>query len=738
MATQTKKQSTDQTAHDALVGVWQQRLEAAQKHHKPAFDEARENYQVWYAQTPEDERTTDKWRSNVFLPILPGKGRDVKAKLSILEPRFKVIPTDAWKFNGKTKELSFDDDALAKSMKISKKLNRDFISYTSTGGLPPRASIEYCETDAIVAGWGLGLAPLKTYRKIYKLRQALKDIEGGDTAYVDREKKKITKKILRMSTELVALDIFRTYGSPKMKSWEETPWLIVEKEASYHDLAKCNSGKGEMVYDLPEELKTAKSAHKKNEYSSVRDEALGYNIDGSDKTDDTVNTFLVYDCYDAEKGRFYTFVEAKVEGSSKGWIKIRDIANPYDHGLIPLIPFYVKRRPHSPWGESFFSISRDLQYAYNASYNQFSDNATLATETMAIVDKRSIVSDYEVGPGKAIEYDSLEGEKPEPWKFSDPNPAILKTRHEILEKNVEYGTNPQYTSGQVDSSMDKTNGTRGGIAMMLEMANDRLAEMYRELKGSLLRYGYISLYNAQQFQNYIEVLDTPDMSASGQQSIRKGERKAVDVLTPMDLQDLYDVDIDDESLLPMTKSERRALYKEFIDTLLALHKSSVEQAEKFNAPEDVMRLDYADISREIGTQYGELNAPAFIQDPKTRDEINKQKQEDAIVEQQAVEQAKQVAAENNPGADVEQTPNGLQVQYQKRELGNIDKYPADVQNEAYQSLGYQPSQLLQEQAKSQLAEARSAQLDAQVKEQMVAAASSGKIDPETLSKFIKR
>lgn len=733
------KQKAAAVEKDAqLAKTWKERLSDAQTHHKSAFEKAKEHYKIWYAITPDEESTSDQWRSNVFLPVLPGKGRDVKAKLSILEPRFKVIPADAWKFDGRNGSMSFDDKALVKAMKVSKKLNRDFISFSSQGDLPPRANVDFATTDAIVAGWGLALANAKVTRKIYKLRQALNDLDGKPSAYVDRERKKIVKKLLRMNTELTALDIFRCYGSPKMKSWEKTPWFIHEREETYADLVKCNTGKGEQVYNIPAELKDVKPSHKTNEYSAVREEAIGYQADGSDKKDDTVESFLVYDCYDAIENRIYTFVEAKIPSATSDWVKIRDMANPYDHGLIPLVPFYIKRRPHSPWGESFFDIAKEVQYAINATYNQFADNATLSTETMAVVDKRSMISDYEVGPGKAIEYDSLDGEKPEPWKFTDPNPAVLNARMEILKENIENGTTPQYTTGQVDSSMDKTNGTKGGIQMMLEVANDRVSEMYRELKSSLLRYGYISLSNAQQFQTYIEVLDSPDMSASGQQTIGRGAKKEVDVLTPMDLQEAFDLEIDDESLLPMSKTERRAMYLDFVNTLMALHKGSVEHAQLFETPQEIMRLDWVDIAKEIGNQYGELNAPAFILDPMTQEELNEQNRSKVVAEQQATEEAKAIAEQNNPGAEVSQDPNGLSVQYQKRELGNIDKYPADVQNEAYTSLGYGRSQLLDEKAKAQLAESRSQQIDAEVKAEMVEAARSGKLDPEQLSKFIKK
>lgn len=719
-----------------LIKKWQGRLEAAQKNQLPVFKKAKENYEIYYAQINSEQRAKSPWKSNVFLPLLPGKARDVKAKMSILEPRFRVIPADSWQVDG-TGQLTFDEQALSKSIKVSKKLNREFTNYTATGELPPRASLDFCNTDAIVAGWGLALAPLKTYNKVYKTKAALKDENGKDSAYTD-DKTITTKTLRRVSTELIPLDIFRSYLSSKAKSWETSPWYIFEREASYADLEKCNSDQGEMIYDLPASLKDAKPSPTKNQFASVRDVALGYQADGSDYKDDSVNMFNVYDCYDQDTNEFFTFVEAAVEEATSGWIMPREMDNPYNHGLVPVIPFHVKRRPNSPWGESFFEISADVQHAYNAGYNQFSDNSTLSSETMALVDKNSIVGGYEISPGNTITYDSLNGEKPEPWKLIDPNPAVFTARMSILEKNAENGTTPQYTSGQVDSKTDKTSGTRGGIEMLMEAANDKMAEMYRNLKGSLLRYGYIAMHNAQQYQNYIEVLDTPDLSASGQQNFNAGKKITADYLAPMELQEAFDIEIDDESLLPLNKSERRRMYLDFINTLIAFQKSSIEQSQLHNTPEDLLRLDWPDIMKELGAQFGELNAPAFIKEPITAQVLAEKKVADAQTEQSATDAAAQVAKDNNPEAEIEQTPNGLQVQRQKRELSNFKDYPADVKNEVLASYGYPASQLVDEEARAQVAEARSSQLDVSVKEQMIQAANAGKLDPSELAKFIKK
>lgn len=720
-----------------LIVTWKGRLDSAKKNQKIIFERAKENYEIYYAVTNETQRAIAKWKSNVFLPLLPGKARDAKAKLSILEPRFAVTPADSWQVDPSTNELNFDSKALIKSLKVTKKLNKEYANYTVTGELPPKVAVDYCETDAIVAGWGLALAPLATYKKIYSLHSPLTDANGNPSAYVDMNKTTV-KELNRICTELIPLDIFRVYLSPLAKSWEQSRWIIIDRDESYADLVKANSTKGEKIYKLPAELKDASGITETNEYSSIRDVSLGYQNDGKDRTDTSINLFNVYDCYDQETGRFYTFVKAKIPGSDSDWVLIRDIENPYNHGLIPIVPFYVKRRPHSPWGESFFEISRDLQFAYNGAYNQFADNSALSGDSLTLVDKNSLTSKIDIKPGGQIEYDSLAGEKPEPWKLNDPDPTILTTKMAILEKNAEAGMTPQYTSGQVDSAMDKTAGTKGGIERLMEVANDKLSEMLRNMKYSLLRYGYIALQNAQQYQNYIEVLDTPDMGANGRRAIEAGDKVNADFLTPIDLQEAFDLDIDDESMLPLSKTERRAMFMEFVNAIVTLQTSSLKQVETLNSPEDLLRIDWADIVKEMGAQYGELNAPAFIKPSFTRQQLNEKKIDDAKTDQAATDEASKIAQQNNPGANVTQDPNGLTVQRQKRELSNFKDYPADVKNAVLESFGYPDSQLVESDAKAQLASHKSAELDVQVKQQMINAANKGQIDPATLAKFIKK
>ena len=727
----TAKSVTISEEDKKLVKKWQDRLTAAEENQKKPFDKAKESYGIYYA-IMSDEEKAKNWRSNTFLPVLPGKVREAKAKLSILEPRFQVTPADSWKVKGK--ELVFDDEALSKAMKVSKKLDREFVNYSADGGLPPRATVDFATTDALVAGWGLALAPLSTYKKIYKKHESLKDEAGEDSAYVDMNKT-IKKELLRVKTELVYIDIFKAYISPLAKSWERPFWIMLEREDTYAGLIKKNGTKGEQVYNLPKELKDAKPVERKNDYAGVRDVSFDFQADGSDFKDESVNLFTIFDCYDEDEDEFLTFVLATIPGYDSTWFLARRMANPYNHGLIPIIPFHTKRRANSPFGESFLEISKDVQHAINASYNQFDDNAKISGETMAIVDKNSIVDGFDVRPGGTIEYDSLNGEKPEPWVFNSPNPAVLGTQMEILERNLESGTTPQYASGQVNSNMDKTAGTKGGIGMLMEAANDKVSEMYRELKSSLLRYGYISMHNAQQYQNYIEVIDKPDMSRTGQQ-LAKNKSVSAEFITPSELQESFDLDIDDESLLPMTRSERREMFVQYVQLLIEFQKASGQQVEMAGTPEDLLRLDWADVSKELGSEFGRLNAPAFIKKPLTAKDIKKQKVEEATAQQEADDQALATAQQNNPDAEVSKDPNGVTVQRQKRELSNFKDFPADVKNAVLAEMGYPESQIVAEQANAQLAEAKGIQIDAGVKEKMVEAASMGSVDPAVLAKFV--
>lgn len=734
------KQKTTNTKEnpEVLVRRWTNRLKDARDNQEKVFEEAKKNYEIYYAIMNTEERAQG-WRSNVFLPILPGKARDAKAKISILEPRFQVKPADAWSFNSETGELDFDSEAVTAALKLSKKLNKEFVQFSSTGDLPPRVAMDFSTTDAIVAGWGLGFAPLKTFKKVYKTHPTLIDGDGNETVYTDQNQT-LKRELLRVKTELIPLDIFKTFLSPKAKSWENPYWVIIEGEKTYAELKREAGDEGELIYDLPKGLESAKGIDtKENKFSAVRESALGFNDDGSDKKDESVDTFRVFDCYDQERNRFYTFVEAKIEGVATNWHLIRDMENPYNHGLIPIVPFYVKRRPHSPWGESFFAISRDVQYAYNAAFNQFRDNATLSTDSMLLADKSAAVEAYEVGPGRKIEYDSsLGGEKPEPFRLADPNPAVLSAQMEFLEKNAENGTTPQYNSGQVNSSMDKTAGTKGGIQMLMEAANDKLSEMYRNLKASLIRYGYISMNNAQQFQNYIEVLDSPNMTAHGLATDKAVKSAPPEFITPAEMQYAFDMDIDDESMLPLTKSERRDMFISFINMLIEFQRASGTQVEMAGTPEDLLRIDWADVSHEASHLFGELNAPAFIKKPLTPEDIKQQQIEAEATKQEAREKAAAIAQEANPDAEVSQDPNGITVQRQKRELSNFKDYPSDVKNAVLESFGYPHSQLIEDQARAELAEARGKVLDAEVKEQVVEAARKGQIEPSELAKFISK
>ena len=151
-----------------------------------------------------------------------------------------------------------------------------------------------------------------------------------------------------------------------------------------------------------------------------------------------------------------------------------------------------------------------------------------------------------------------------------------------------------------------------------------------------------------------------------------------------------------------------------------------------------MRIDWGDVTKELGNQFSELNAPAFLMPMLTKKDLAQKQIQDAAVEQQAKDTAAKVAGDNNPDAEVTQDPNGIHVQHQQRELINFKDVPSDAKNAVLASLGYPPSQIVAEEAKAQLANAKSEQLDTEVKEQMVNAARQGQLDPETLAKFISK
>jgi hypothetical protein len=217
---------------------------------------------------------------------------------------------------------------------------------------------------------------------------------------------------------------------------------------------------------------------------------------------------------------------------------------------------------------------------------------------MIMYEDGTLTSDFIIEPGGEITYT---GEKPEAFKFPEPNPAQLSMVMGVIEKAVENATVPQYISGVPNSGIDKTAGTAKGISMISEAATEKIGYMRDNFKQSMVNVGKIWLSNLQQFQDMTEEIRTYE----------RGEEKP-DIILPSDYDGRIDLTIDDDSLTPMTKEEKRGSLEALTAQAMMIQKAAVEQANVTGSKDYIPIVNYAEILDESVQYYAVKDPSRFI------------------------------------------------------------------------------------------------------------------------------
>lgn len=315
------------------------------------------------------------------------------------------------------------------------------------------------------------------------------------------------------------------------------------------------------------------------------------------QTDSTVKTATIYECYErtADGITLTTYAEGK---SNTGWVKIRDTGARYWHKYYPIVPFYIRRKTFSPWGESLFENNATLQAATNDIVNHYFDNLNVSLDSMIMYEDGTLTNDFVVEPGGEITYT---GEVPKQFKFPEPNPAQLSNVLNVLSGAIEQATVPQYISGVPDSSTDKTAGTAKGISLITEAATEKIGFMKDNFKQSMTIVGKIWLSNLGQFQDKPEKVEYT----------KEGEIKP-DIIMPADYQGDIELTIDDDSMLPLTKDERRDISLQFLAQVGQIQKLSIEQAQFFQDPKGVPKIKYGEFIEELAQYFSVKDVNRFM------------------------------------------------------------------------------------------------------------------------------
>lgn len=557
---------------------WSKRFTKCESDQIPLFKKASKHYDIMYAVQSTDNIAP--WRAKIYVPILASKAWDLIARLSGVLPYFRTKIKDEIELNPETGNLEVASDAINRQKRIDAKLQQDYMSASPE---PMKLKVADTMIDAVVAGTGFAKASWcfeekKSYNRIYN--------EDGFVKDMGKEKVK-TKK--HGYNEFEPVNFFNVFIGNNATSFGKAKYVIARYFKSIDDL------KADPNLSNIDKLEKQADRGTFDQYNQARNRVVNENK--TDNHDETVPTATIFEVYERTPDGIVCGTYGIGKGK-KGWVELEKPIVKYWHQYFPVQPFYIRRKTYSPWGESLFDNNASLQYATNDLFNHYLDNWNLSIDSMLMYEDGTLTSDFIIEPGGEITYT---GEKPDAFKFPEPNPAQLSMIKGVIDGAVEQATVPQYLSGVPNSSLDKTAGTAKGITSISEAANEKIGYMRDNFKQSMVIIGKIWLSNLQQFQDQAEEV----------REYEKGEEK-VNIVMPSDYDGDIDLTIDDDSLVPMSKDEKRQALQDLTAQAMIVQKAAVEQANILGTKDFIPKINYKEIFDESVNYYAIKDPSRFI------------------------------------------------------------------------------------------------------------------------------
>jgi len=556
---------------------WQKRFVKMESDQEKLFKKTSKHYDIMYAVQSTDNIAP--WRAKIYVPILASKAWDLISRISSVLPYYRTRIKDSIKMNEQG-DYEVPKDVLDRQKRVDAKLMDD---YANGRGEPTKLKVFDVMLDAVVAGTGFAKASWcygekKSYRREYDDLGLVKDMG-----------KEIVKTEKHGYNDLEPVNFFNVFVSNKSTSFHKSRYVIVRYFKSI-DEVKANP-----AYINTDQVADSQEKGNFDTYNQSRNRIANENT--IEQPDETVPTATIYEVYEnTPKGMMCgTYAIGK---SKKGWVELEKPFKKYWHDQYPLQPFYIRRKTYSPWGESLFENNSSLQYATNDLFNHYLDNWNLSIDSMIMYEDGALTSDFIIEPGGEITYT---GEKPDAFKFPEPNPAQLSMVMNVIDKAVENATVPQYLSGVPNSSIDKTAGTAKGITSISEAANEKIGYMRDNFKQSMVTVGRIWLSNLAQFQDKAEEV----------RAYEKGN-EVPNVVLPEDYAGEIDLDIDDDSLVPMTKDDKRESLQALTSQAMLIQKAAIEQANFLGTKDYIPKINYQEIMDESVQYYAVKDPNRFI------------------------------------------------------------------------------------------------------------------------------
>jgi len=557
----TKKTETSQERSNK----WQKRFSKCDDNQVTLFTTAAKYYDIMYAVMNTSKMAP--WRSKVYVPVLASKAWDLISRFSDIIPIFNIDIKNEIEEDEENGELSYTADANERTDKIGQLMGDE---YRNATGEPMSLRTFDTLLDAVVVGSGFAKTPW-----VYEEKDSFARDFDEDGQIVDNSQD-VVKTVKGGHNDFEPINFFNMFIAPNAKSFFKAPYWIVREYTTLQDAEDTGLYDKSALAKLRTDVSQAKTF---DNYNKSRNRLANST---QNAPDDTVDNIVLYECVD-QQGNLYTYGEGESKDGS--WVELREEKKLYWHGRPPYVPFYIRKKSFSAWGESLFENNARLGSATNDLFNHYLDNWNLSNDQMLMYEDGSLVNDFIVKPGGEIVYT---GTKPEQFKFSDPNPTQLSTVMGVINQAIEAATVPQYLSGVPDSDLDKTQGTATGVKAITEAATEKVGFMRANIKQSMRVVGQNWLSNLQQFQDMDKEVAV----------VKNGVRKPL-IITPGDLQGEMDLDIDDDSMIPISDQQKRETTLAYSAQLLGLQQAAMQQSEIFQTPQDIPRYDFNEMIEDI-------------------------------------------------------------------------------------------------------------------------------------------
>lgn len=595
--------------------IWERRYSLAADNQTKMMKKWADWYKTMYAVLNEDNIAP--WRSKILIPLLSTKAWNMIAKFIDQEPGFEVTVRDETDRPDDEEQSELKDlEKIAE--KVQKKLEYDY--HNPDLDEPMREKLNTVLIDAVVTGTGLAKVPWVVKNKQEKSHPT------NEYDEVDFEQDVVTSMPVGFN-DLEPVNIFNVFVAPAAKSFQSSPWVIIREFKSLEDLKATNNKYGVEVYKNLDNIEGASTSDRFAQYTKSR-ENLTTEQDAI-SADQTVKMIEIFECY--EKGKICTYAAVSKGKGKTGsqWVTIREQSNPYWHGKYPLVPFYVRRRPFSVWGEGIFETTERLQAGANDVFNHYMDNWNLSIDGMMMQDEQSVIDDFIVEPGGTLVYKDT---KPDQFRFPEPNPNQLTLVMDDLQQFLEQATISNYATGTPQSGLDKTQGTARGTASILEAASDMIQYMRNNFIVSVKTFGQMWLSNNRQFMNFD--FEVP---------VLKANQAEAEFLTPQELQLQMELRINDMDMQPISKQQRKDNVLAYQQNAIQLQTASIAQAQITGDKTQILTLDYHSFLVDSAKEYGVKSALKQIVPPEEAFAVQNEEEEGMALEEEFNEVADEEA-----------------------------------------------------------------------------------------------